>query len=113
MRISWDDLAEGRIAGLAGRTATIAGFGVAPLGQRRAERFVLVREPPCCPGCAPAAPQARVVIESRQPLPMDGTRLNLTGIWTTDEDGWRLREALAASPPGWPNLTRRAAMAGR
>jgi len=113
MRIVWNDVEAGAAGQADGRTVSIAGFPVAAPGARTARRFLLVREAPCCPGCAPRSPNGHVAIEAKAPLPMTAGALRLRGVWRAGaQAGHRLTEAELAEPPGWGGLTRRAALMG-
>jgi membrane dipeptidase len=114
MQIRWDDLESGRADAAAGRTVTISGYPVAPLGRTHAERFLLTREPGCCPGCAPRDPLGTVAIEARAALPLRLGAVRLSGIWQMHpgtDSRYRLMEARPIDPPGWTGVTRRRALA--
>jgi membrane dipeptidase len=112
MRNPWEALGTPTANRADGAVISVTGFPVAPAGRRQASRFLLTREAPCCPGCAPATTRGRIVVETRVPVPMTAGALRLSGTWRVDDQGYHLTNASMASPPGWAGLTRRAALAG-
>lgn len=112
MRNPWETLGTDAAQAADGATVSISGFPVAPAGCRQATRFLLTREAPCCPGCAPTSILGHIVVETRVPVAMTAGALRLSGTWRAGRQGYRLMDARIASPPGWAGLTRRAALAG-
>ncbi len=111
MRIGWDDI-ESAAAGPVGRIVSVCGFPIAAPMQRHADRFLLVREPPCCPGCAPRGAGLSIAVEAAAALPVAQGALRLTGRWDISGGAWRLRDARLQEPAGWAGITRRRALMG-
>ncbi|MBV9785961.1 MAG: membrane dipeptidase [Acidisphaera sp.] len=87
-RLGWADLSAGQAAALCGRMIRLTGW----LSRSDlAGRHMLVAEPPCCAGCLPGSPAARVEVSGAVPL---GTGpVTLEGTLHGPESGWRLADA--------------------
>lgn len=109
-RIGWDALASRGTTRAEGAAVTIEGFPVAAPGQLRADRFMLVREQPCCPGCAPRAAGGSISVDTCMPVPVAQGAIRLTGRWIAEGGCYRLLDARLAEPAGWRGITRRRAL---
>jgi len=110
MRLAWTDLGSAE----SGAIVELHGFPLAANAARRAGTFLLLPEPRCCTGHAPADPAGAVEVFAPHPIALAGGAMRLTGTWrvATDAGGWRyqLHDARPMVPPGWGSVTRRAAM---
>ena len=109
MRLSWSSLGTGAAAAAGGEDVEIEGFPISLGPAAAATRFLLVEEPPCCPGCAPRDRSAAIDVTAVSPLPMRAGALRLSGKWQVLPDavaGWRYRlvSARAAVPVGWVSV---------
>jgi membrane dipeptidase len=117
MLIRWDDIASSHADAAQGQAVTLSGYSVALPAQTRASRFLLAREPGCCPGCAPRDPNGTVTIEAHAALPLRSAPLRLSGIWRMNRDPlkdgsrYHLMDARPLDPPGWSGVTRRRTLA--
>lgn len=91
MRLSWTDLGKSRAGKADGRRVEITGFVLAASALGGDERFLLMAEPGCCPGCVPDNPEAVVEVLARQPMKRADGAVTLDGIWrvSADDQGWR------------------------
>ena len=103
---SWDNLASANA-----HRVTLTGYPVPFPGQNRAARFLLTREPGCCPGCAPRDPAGSITVEARTAVSLRSGVLRMTGLLRADSAGYRLLDARTADVPGWAGVTRRRALA--
>jgi membrane dipeptidase len=116
MRIRWDELGLPAAEAANGQSVTLSGYPLALPGQHQAARFLLMREPGCCPGCAPRDPSATIEIEASAALSLRSGAMVLSGTWQVRPDTgpgsrYRLVEARPVIPPGWAGVTRRRALA--
>ena len=115
MRLEWNSLASGQADAADGAIVELYGFPATPALATHAARFVLLAEPPCCPGCLPADPLAAVEVTAAMALPMHQGALRLEGLWRVRRRaaGWRYRldAARPLDPPGWRAVTRRGMLA--
>ncbi len=100
MRLSWRDLGTPRADRAHGKQVEIAGWPTTALPLRRADYFLLLAEPGCCPGCLPANRLAVIEVFASGDLVLDAGELRLTGelhVVADDAHGWRyqLRSARA------------------
>jgi membrane dipeptidase len=115
MQIRWDAFGSGSLDAAEGQTVTLSGYPVALPGQTRATRFLLTREPGCCPGCTPRDPLGTVAVEAHAAIPLHLGAIRLSGVWRVwhDTEGprYRLVDARPVDPPGWAGVTRRRTLA--
>jgi membrane dipeptidase len=112
MRLNWHDLGLARADSADGQIVEISGFAVSVPLAGRGVRFILAREPGCCPGCFPRDVAASVEIFAATPIPAPGRPARLMGtlrVRTDDPLGWRyqLHGARLLDPPGWTSVSRR------
>ena len=102
-QLHWRSLADA--AAPVGKTVQVTGW-LTQGGTRR--RRVLVAEPPCCAGCLPGSPSARVEVELSTPyaggtVTLEGVLQRSRGTWRLDQarrvdTGFGRRRLLAAAP---------------
>jgi membrane dipeptidase len=109
MKLLWRDLGTRRADRADGKSVELAGFALSVL-PGATDHFLMMAEPGCCVGCAPANPLAVVEVFADQPLKLGNRQLRLTGTWrvASDADGWRYQLHDAEVKQG---VTRRALMA--
>jgi len=110
VRLSWRDLGTPRAKKADGKSVELSGFPFTVLPTVSADHFLMMAEPGCCQGCAPANSLAVVEVFASQPLKLGTGPLRLTGTWRVsfEPDGWRYQLRGAEVKPG---VTRRALMA--
>ena len=88
VQLDWAHLATGRTAAFSGGTIRLTGWLSRP---DLAGRLVLVAEPPCCAGCLPGNPAARVEVLAA--VPLGSGPITVEGTLDGPAGGWRLRDA--------------------
>jgi hypothetical protein len=111
MLMRWEALGSPAADAAAGQAVTLSGYPVGMPGQSRAARFLLTREPGCCPGCAPRDPAGSVAVEARAAIPLRSGVVRLFGVWSVEDGRYRLTDARLVEPSGWAGVTRRRALA--
>ncbi len=118
MRITWNDLGNGRVDQLHGTNVEIDGWAMLPDSDTASDHFALTEEPACCAGHLPRDPLARIEVFTTAAVQADGRSLRLAGRWyclQDDEAGWRyqLRDArILPVQTTSPGFTRRGMLAG-
>jgi membrane dipeptidase len=111
MMLRWETLGSPAAEAAAGQAVMLSGYPVGMPGQSRAARFLLTREPGCCPGCAPRDPAGSVAVEARAAIPLRSGAVRLFGVWSVEDGRYRLTDARLVEPAGWAGVTRRRALA--
>ena len=109
MRVAWSNLHEPADDA----TVEVSGYPLAPGTARTARTFLILPEPRCCMGHAPADPSGAIEVFCADPIAVRGGMLRLSGRWQTGHDSWRfqLHDARPIEPPGWRAVTRRGVLA--
>ena len=103
-RLSWAALLDGSSGPRDGAVVTIDGWPLVASDAAEARYCLLTPEPVCCRGCVPGNPVACIEVMAAQPVPLDGRKVVLRGIFrrlVDDPCGWyyRLEETVVLSPP--------------
>ena len=110
MRIAWTNLEQPT----EDETVEVRGYPLALGAGRTARNFLILPEPRCCIGHAPADPSGAIEVFAADPIAVRDGMVRLSGRWRIGSDGWRyqLHGARPMEPPGWRAVSRRNVLAG-